>query len=588
MAEKKIRFSGEDNVSPVFSKIKRESEELGRGLIRDARAYTTSGKETLAYIEQQIKAIERRSKLERESQMLQVESQKQRGMVSPEAAQQKIQEIKLSSKEDEQQVTLLRELIETIKASSRKEIAEDRKGVETQIKSDKRLEQLSPKGDELEILKRTLQRQQLGDVKYEEQEEKDRFSGVKSAAQKVGAVGSMAAGSQNEFYMAAAVFSFIPFIGGALSSLTQRALGAVQQYQSAAGEMSQLTGGGYGRFMGRGGAMSSIGLTRAEFLGINREVAMARGQEAGSYGAAQNIAYLQKGTGISRQLLLEQERLARSGGMGALGGTQELMRSLQSVGVVKGQETTILEEYIPLLVQLQKEQLNVSGETNTTIATKLVSGIASLDESFKNPDVLRGVLPSLMGGLRKPSTPQVEALQFSVLSGMSPGASLSELQEMRESPTLEYFKSTLDQLRSMSPNEEMLIQNIKGVFGLEGQTGIARRIARGEVSLEDYTDQQGIVDFKGRAIGATGALDRSSAEWNQKFERYGQEALTFLDKIQTGIVDGFTDMISGFMDFKKAISEMTDKIEFRAPWQNKTIEHKKVETKFKVKRGGTK
>jgi len=257
-----------------INKLKRDSEELGRGLIKDARAYTTSGKETLAYIEEQIKAIERRNRAEKQGQLLEVESQKQRGKISPEQYKSQVSQIGFESKTDEQQVTLLRELIDTVKNTSKREIVEDRKGVDKQLTKSKTLEQLAPRGDELKILKETLQRQQLGDVKGQERDEHDRFTG-REIGEGVNRAGQMVAGSQNQFFMAAAVAGMIPIVGGAISSIMSRALGAAQGYQTAVGGMSQLKYGG--NYYGFGRGLSSIGMTMSESLGLRRKVSEAQG-----------------------------------------------------------------------------------------------------------------------------------------------------------------------------------------------------------------------------------------------------------------------------------------------------------------------
>jgi len=528
MADKKIKFSAENDVSPVIAKLKRDSEELGRGLIRDARAYTTSGKEALAYIEEQIKAIERRTRVAKQGQLVDLEAKKQREGISPSAYKRQVSEINLASKEDTQQVALLRELIETTKQTSKREIVEDRKGVEKQLIKSKTVGELGPRGDELKILKETLQRQQLGDVKSQEREERDNLTG--GVAEKAAGVAGMVGGSQNQFFAIASALAFIPVIGQAASTIASRALGAAQTYQTAAGGMYGLAG--QGSYFGRGSGMQSIGLTKAEVLQLNKQVAISRGGVAGSYGATKDLAYLEKGAGLDRGMLLEQEKLTRGGGTGALAGTQRLTRGLQAIGAMD-QDTSLLGEYLPLLINIQQEQLKVAGETNNEIATNLVAGIASLDESFKNPDVLRGVLPALMQGFKAPSSPQMEALQFRALSAANPNASLLDLEEMRENPTLKGIGGYLNQLRSVSANKEVFARNIRGSFaGLS--TSQARKIAGGfgedGFDLGDYSGQLGITNLKGRAIGATGTLDAASANFTQMFETGGQALTNAIDK----------------------------------------------------------
>jgi len=558
MADKKVRFSAEENVSPIINKLKRDSEELGRGLIKDARAYTTSGKETLAYIEEQIKAIERRNRAEKQGRLLAIEAEKQRGVISPEKYKSQVSQIGFESKTDEQQVTLLRELIDTVKNTSRREIVEDRKGVDKQLIASKTIDKLDPKGDELSILKETLQRQQLGDVKDQEREEREKFSG-RAIAERVNQAGSMVAGSRNEFFMAAAIAGMIPLIGGAISSLMQRALGDASRYQTARGGVYGLTGGGVQR--GQGGVLGLTGTTFGEFYELQNQAALARGTGVGMGRAATDILLLSK-LGLDKGALLEQEKLGRGGAGGARGATENLVKALQGTGAIKGQDFSPLGEYFSILINIQKEQLKVSGETNDKIGTELIAGITSIDESFKNAEVMSGLLPSIMGSLSRPSTPQAEAFGYGILRQLKPGATLSQLQEMREAPNPELFQAMLSKIRELFPDEEIGVQVIKGIFGQEGKTGIARKmyLGEGKPDISNYKNMVGYQNLEAKAGGATGVLDRSSAKFTRTFETVGDNIVTVVkDLMDENLPEGIKGLKDGITDLVRVIKELGKK-----------------------------
>jgi hypothetical protein len=547
MQDKKVRFSAEENIRPVLRGLSEESSKLGRKLIEDARAYTTSSKETLKYIEEQIRAKERLIALESKGARVELERAYGRGDIKKAEYSREKTEIGITDKYSQQQVGLLRELINTIKSESQKEIREDRKGVEASIKASKTVEQLSPKGDPEKILKETIQRAELGDIKTTEREEKEKFRYGKVLERGSNALGGVA-GSRNQFYMLAATLAMIPVIGQGASAIANKGFSSAERYQEGLGGMSQLTGLSQSNFYGAGGDLTNIGYSKAPFLELQRRTAIARGGVGASVGAARDVAYLERGTGFGADIFLEQEQLSRAGGLGARAGTQRLVRGLQGVGGIKGQDMSLLGEYLPILVNLQREQVKLTGETNNEIATKLVTGIASLDESFKNPDVLRNVMPSIMGGLTSATSPQAEALQFRVLSRLSGnrGKSFTQLQEERERPTLEYFQSTVGELRGMSPNQEALIQNIKGFFGLQGKTGIARKIAEGTFDTGTYTDEAGIIDLKTRAGKefATGELKAGTALFTEKFETVGQGLIDAIQKL-AGITEKSVEGLQG-------------------------------------------
>ncbi len=554
--DKKVRFSADDNVSGLIKKLRQDSEDLGRGLIRDAQTYSQSGKENLNYIEQQIKAIERRSKVEKEGQLLSIERQKQAGTITGKDARKKISQIGLQSKEDKQQLTLLRELIETVKTTSKREIKEDQKRVEEQVKGDKR--KGDKKEDEFESLKRGLQKEQLG-VGAASDEQGIKRTLLSEYGERVNKFGQQVAGSQTEFHLGAEIAGAIPFIGGAVSSLMSRALGSAQKLQTAAGGLRAVSGGG---LTGRHGGLTGIGLTTAEALGIEKQTAIARGSAVDAYQASREVAFLEKGTGIDRSLFLQQEQLTRSGGLGALGGTQRLTKGMQAVGAMRGQDTAILSEYLPILVNLQQEQLKLTGETNNEISTNLIAGITSLDESFKNPEYLKGTLSSLVQGFRRPSSPQMEALQFRALQEMNPDASLYELEEMRETPSLENIGGYLSQLRGVSANKETFARNIKGSFqGLSFTQ--ARQIAEGYgetgFQLGDYGGQLGIEDYEKRGYQATGLIDARTAAWDDKFAAVGTDLVSIMSDLVSDSVPSFTGAMDAlgekFDNFSQSVGE---------------------------------
>ena len=170
--EKKITFSAEDKgVATYMERMKRSAEDLGRMMIRDARAYTTSGNEVIRVLEEQIKAIEKRNRVDSQMRRAELEGRFQAGTIKEGDYRKGITEIRQGTTEDRIQISLLRELIETTKYQGKEELRADRKNVEDQIKSSKTAEQLGPKGDELKILKESIQKSELARVKKDEVEE---------------------------------------------------------------------------------------------------------------------------------------------------------------------------------------------------------------------------------------------------------------------------------------------------------------------------------------------------------------------------------------------------------------------------------
>jgi hypothetical protein len=130
MADKRIGFTGVDTgVSSMMEKLRQSSKQLGNEMISDARKYSQQSKEQLSYLEDQIKALERRNRLEKESSSMQARQQ-----YSGKELAGQLQKIGASSSQDDLQTKLIRELIDTIKLTAKEQISEDRKGVEKQLR----------------------------------------------------------------------------------------------------------------------------------------------------------------------------------------------------------------------------------------------------------------------------------------------------------------------------------------------------------------------------------------------------------------------------------------------------------------------
>src|ERR1700748_3684505 len=62
--EKKIKFAGDaSDLTSTFQKISQQAKSLNQGLIEDAMKYSKVSKEQVGYIQEQIKAIERRNSI---------------------------------------------------------------------------------------------------------------------------------------------------------------------------------------------------------------------------------------------------------------------------------------------------------------------------------------------------------------------------------------------------------------------------------------------------------------------------------------------------------------------------------------------
>jgi len=582
--EKKIRFSGEDNITPLMKKIRQESEQLGRELIRDARSYTTSGREVLKYLEDRIRLIEKSGEADRKSRISELDIARSKGGVSEATYKQRVSGIGAESRLEQQQVSLLREMIETIKTTSKFEITEDRKNVEKQIKSDKDLDKLGVRGDEKSSLKRLLQRDELRRLEAEEGREKKPFdrAGAELRVQRLAGSVQNIMGSENAYQATAETFGEIakgiatkfPIIGTIMNMGAQyagKAISASKPYEDALARISQLSGRSQQSYYGNFGGLTGMGIAPDEAAMIAMGTGQARGRmNAATIRASRNVALLNKGTGVGRETFLELERFTRDGGGGAMSGTQGLISGLQGVGAIQGKDLSLLGEYLPILANLQREQIQITGETKDKIANDLISSIAGLDQSFNNPEILKTLIPSLRSDIRSEGTPQAQAFKFSVISGMKQhrGKSYTELQEVMENAGPEEIAAIRQQIISSFGTGEAGIQAAKGLLGQSfgGKTSLARKFISGKKTTGTVED----IDFTTRAGEdyGTGDIAKSVAQFNRHFQETGIELVDKIDnlgelmiKIFDGVVEAIEDLNDSIIEDIKQRQEVAYKID---------------------------
>ena len=156
--DKTVKIGVDSSEAGKFqSEFRREAESLARDMIRSSRQYSTSSKEVLKDIEDQIKAIEKRNKLDAEFKRIRLNSLRERGDVTGTQYQQASRGLTNEYRQDELQTRLLREIVETIVRTSKDEIREDRSNVEKTVRESKTIGRLGVVGDEKEALKETVQ-----------------------------------------------------------------------------------------------------------------------------------------------------------------------------------------------------------------------------------------------------------------------------------------------------------------------------------------------------------------------------------------------------------------------------------------------
>lgn len=200
---------------------------------------------------------------------------------------------------------------------------------------------------------------------------------------------------------------------------------------------------------------------------------------------------------IDRSDLLNLVRLGRSqNGFNLGGSTQYLLGSLRGAGLSNQEASIRIPEYLKLLTELGQKQVQLLGKVDLKQDTQIIT---SLSKVFANPDVLRTVVTGLDEGLKKSASPQVEALQLQVLQRINPGATLWELEKMKEKGAMQkdYLPEMLRSLMKVSGgNIEDMSRNISNIFFDGMSKSLSEKLVRAFIVAENKGRKFTEVDVK--------------------------------------------------------------------------------------------
>lgn len=542
----RVRFSVDSSeLATAFQRIKFDAEEMGRLMIQDARRYSTSSKEVLSSIEDQIKALERRNKVGFEESKSRIETRFQSGAIDKKRYSEEISALRRGSDEEKLQTKLLREMIETIRYTSKEEIREDRKGVEERIRRSRTVDQLAPEGRPEDILRETIQRGVLGEIGKSEEDERMGFRHAVSKGGRGFNTLAQLGTSRNEMYALAALVGLTPIIGQGLSAAAGKLLGSAEKFETSRGTYVQSFGDRPSDIrLSQYKQMERYGFTYSDMM--EREAKLNRSNTGISGiggGGVFDAALLERGYGLDLGELAETSR----GSYLDLRRTfKEFTGGLMGQGVSKLDATAYLPEYFQILIDINRKQLDATHEVDNSLNAKVVASIMTLDKTLTNPELLARTQGALYQGLSTASSPQIEAMQYHVLSRMAPGKSLWELEKMRDNPwgNPDYLPAMIEQIVGISGgDEEMASRNfyswIKGSGGNISRQG-AENIIKGRKGFKSVDEimSAGGLDVEGAADSATGILAAATAATDNFFQKNGENLVKYV-KSSTDLLQKF-------------------------------------------------
>lgn len=352
---------------------------------------------------------------------------------------------------------------------------------------------------------------------------------------------------KNEVYMLAAASALIPVVGQGISMVLSKILKDAEELDTQNKQYYSVTGeyGGLGNF-------NYLGLSTAEALRKQSEYKRA------NVNLSSSDLEFEKGFGISgggMSSLLQSTRNDVSNDMYTSGQMGARYLSYLTSAISPRQVRSYSEEYLKILVDLNQQQLEQVGYTNSLVNSEIVQGIAKLDDSFQNPAVLQRVISSLQSGLMNANSPQLEALQFSSLQKIKPNASYFELLKARENPfsaeNAGYLNEYLKDLSSIGTDEEGFM-NVASAFGISNTSaekivrGARTKWKNGEIfSGQDFKNIQNEYNVAQEAINSTSQMQQLTARTTDLSARIGTPVMNLTSQATNKIMGAVEDV----MDF---------------------------------------
>ena len=467
----------------------------------------------------------------------------------------------------------IRELIDIQKRDSDQQVRADRRNTEEVINENKK--NIYNKGlggyNDIEQAKRetflaaSLAETKVGEKKEASPSEVDKLVrkliGAEAISRSISTAGNII-GSNNKYEstveatatvtsVIGTVLSVIPYIGSALGSLFKglsevetklgyKALGSAGNLENAGSGVATIAGGKWSDYTGMGADMTKYGYDQAKFLQEAALTARNVGDNDLENKTKQAI-YLSK-IGVDRSNVNTIEKLQRfdnSKNDSSTDYVNQLYKDLRASKTIGAGDTYMIPEYLNIANQLNKEQLDRLGRVDTGINNRMIASIAGLNESFKNPEVLRQVVSNVNSGLQNSATPQVEALQFETLAQLHPEMGFYELQKEKEKGMASggYFASFVDKLKTTGFDFPDQVRMSQATFG--GSLQINEDLMSGRIKTEKEFEKaknrvEGI-NFEKRSEDATNRIERSSAERANLFEQAGEKMVDAMDKITDGL-----------------------------------------------------
>jgi len=570
-----------------FDRVKSEADQTMSGLIANARKYSDSGKEQVKYIEDQIRLIKQRNELNKQQALFDLQTDYESKLMSTKSKGQKDdlksrfeagkEDIMSGGKEEQLQALLLTDILSTLRETATKQIVEDKKNVENQVKEYDKIMSKGGDVDDVEAFIRTQQKEKIGTSKSEEADESMKFASKGGSA--FNTVTGIAT-SRNEIYGLAASLAVIPIVGQGLAQLASKFIEDGTRLEKATKKFQSTTGSSID-FK----EASDYGYTQSEVYEFGRNLSRSRGsaglddRSRSIFGGSvqdesRELLMTSKAFDIDQSTMLDLSRTQRfdRNERGTFGDIQNLMAVMKKEGVFgsKGDDYSSLTSILETQNQLIQDQSNMLETVNTDSNLRVIAAFNKIGGSFAADDIRsKQRIQTVNQSLTNPQGDFRQAFSFNALRQIKPDASLFELMEMQERGIAqpEYMAKVMENLKMRGGSKDSQMLQMSSLFNLSKSQSRAMfesgedfsSIASGNLGELGFSSEE----VKAKAVKATGVMDKRTAQMSDVFAEGGMKGLQMLDEgfsKSTKKVDEWTGAMTNFVDKMKQTYPIFEKI----------------------------
>jgi hypothetical protein len=311
----------------------------------------------------------------------------------------------------------------------------------------------------------------------------------------------------------------IPLVGGLLSGSSGRNFEEQLAIQTKELELGAKTGGEIRGLTNK----TNLGYSTRESLSMIEGLITSAGNRSGANQAG-NALTMQRGLGLSQDVITQIVKDLRTTRSSA--DIMQIASDVLAANPELRKDQTKFAEILQQTSQLTNQLANQTENVDPRANAGIVGALRSIGGSFSNPEQAAARMMSINQSLTSPGTDYQKSRGFGVLSGINPGGSYFQMLEEQEKGigSKGYLGGILKQLRRETGGGEQLMLGVNQNLGLGAST--SRKLVEAfeknpemfdKLAVGGKGDLEKVLGISGRAESATSQRDREKAETDNAF-----------------------------------------------------------------------